>query len=153
MADEIKDFIIHSVQNKSLFVYHRGELKLQGDNSESAIAVNKGVFTNSTQFGDVTLTPDNLNIQGPVGPQGSNADAAGLVNDLQTYVDANFFLKNDTTSNLTEGSNLYFTQDRARQAISVSGSLAYANTTGEILAEAQPGCSRMAFVGCTYHCG
>jgi hypothetical protein len=25
--------------------------------------------------------------------------------------------------------------------------------TGEILAEAQPGCSRMAFVGCTYHCG
>ncbi|MFA5048033.1 MAG: tail fiber domain-containing protein [Patescibacteria group bacterium] len=37
----------------------------------------------------------------------------------------------DSTSDLPEGTNLYFTDDRARQAISVSGaSLAYASSTG-----------------------
>jgi hypothetical protein len=37
-----------------------------------------------------------------------------------------------TTANITEGSNLYFTDGRARAAISVSGSLGYNATTGVI---------------------
>lgn len=41
-------------------------------------------------------------------------------------------LINHTTSNLTEGSNLYYTNSRARAAISVSGSLSYSPSTGVI---------------------
>jgi hypothetical protein len=41
-------------------------------------------------------------------------------------------LSNQTTTALAEGTNLYFTDARARSAISVSGSLAYNSGTGEI---------------------
>lgn len=37
-----------------------------------------------------------------------------------------------STSNLTEGSNLYFTTARARSSISATGSLSYNSTTGVI---------------------
>lgn len=41
-------------------------------------------------------------------------------------------LSNHTTSNLAEGTNLYFTTARARSAISASGSLSYNATTGVV---------------------
>ena len=45
---------------------------------------------------------------------------------------ANTWLGTKSTTNLTEGTNLYFTNARARSAISVSGNLAYNSTTGVI---------------------
>ena len=39
-------------------------------------------------------------------------------------------LSNHTTTNLTEGTNLYYTDTRARDAISVSGDLSYNSSTG-----------------------
>tara|TARA_R100001460_G_scaffold62925_1_gene103150 strand:+ start:166 stop:1590 length:1425 start_codon:yes stop_codon:yes gene_type:complete len=41
-------------------------------------------------------------------------------------------LSNHSTSNLSEGSNLYFTNTRARSAISASGALSYNSSTGVI---------------------
>ena len=41
-------------------------------------------------------------------------------------------LSNHTTSDLTEGTNLYFTQAQARNSISVAGNLSYNTTTGVI---------------------
>ncbi len=51
---------------------------------------------------------------------------------VTTYKTANFNadFATKTTSNLTEGTNLYFTNTRARNAISVSGDLSYNSTTG-----------------------
>ena len=48
----------------------------------------------------------------------------------QSDFDTAFGLK--TTTNLTEGTNLYFTTARARESISVSGDLAYDSATGVI---------------------
>lgn len=50
--------------------------------------------------------------------------------DFNTTFDTRLGTK--STSNLTEGSNLYYTDARARSAISVSGSLTYNSTTGVI---------------------
>jgi hypothetical protein len=50
--------------------------------------------------------------------------------DFNTTFDTRLGTK--STSNLTEGSNLYYTDTRARLAISVSGSLTYNSTTGVI---------------------
>ena len=47
-------------------------------------------------------------------------------------VGGGFDLSNNTTSDLTEGTNLYYTDVRARAAISVSGSLSYNSTSGVI---------------------
>jgi len=53
---------------------------------------------------------------------GITADVTGTVSDIS----------NHDTGDLTEGSNLYYTDARARSAISASGSLSYSPSTGVI---------------------
>ena len=54
---------------------------------------------------------------------------ANLLGDVTGTVSS---IANHSTTNLPEGTNQYFTQERARDAISVSGSLAYDDSTGII---------------------
>ena len=51
-----------------------------------------------------------------------------LGDEINSYFDIRFATKN--TGHLAEGSNLYFTEQRARDSISVGGDLSYDNTTG-----------------------
>lgn len=51
---------------------------------------------------------------------------------LYTTAEFNVDFGNKTTTDLTEGTNLYFTTTRARQSIGVSGDLSYNSTTGII---------------------
>lgn len=56
------------------------------------------------------------------------ATAGGYPLATESYVETSFSEK--TTTDLTEGDNLYFTEERARNAISVTGDLTYDPTTG-----------------------
>jgi hypothetical protein len=60
--------------------------------------------------------------------QGATADAALPAADFNTTFDTRLGTK--STTNLTEGTNLYFTNARARGAVSASGDLSYNSTTG-----------------------
>jgi hypothetical protein len=60
--------------------------------------------------------------------QGTKADAALPSADFNSTFDTRLGLK--STTNLTEGTNLYFTNARARGAVSASGDLSYNSTTG-----------------------
>jgi len=60
--------------------------------------------------------------------QGTKADAALPSADFNSTFDTRLGLK--STTNLTEGTNLYFTNARARDAVSASGDLSYNSTTG-----------------------
>ena len=60
--------------------------------------------------------------------QGTKADAALPSADFNTTFDTR--LGSKSTTNLTEGTNLYFTSARARDALSASGDLSYNSTTG-----------------------
>ena len=60
--------------------------------------------------------------------QGTKADAALPSADFNTTFDTRLGTK--STTNLTEGTNLYFTSARARDALSASGDLSYNSTTG-----------------------
>ena len=60
--------------------------------------------------------------------QGATADAAFPAADFNSTFDTRLGTK--STTNLTEGTNLYFTNARARSAVSASGDLSYNSTTG-----------------------
>lgn len=85
-------------------------------------------------------TISNLNVSGNVVANyfvGNGAGLTGIVSDLSGYATtSNLALKANiadlTTSNVSEGINLYFTNARSRSAISVSGSGSYDNSTGVI---------------------
>lgn len=55
-----------------------------------------------------------------------------VLDDVYTNADFDIQLATKSTSHITEGSNLYYTDTRSRLAISVQGDLAYNNTTGVI---------------------
>ena len=55
-----------------------------------------------------------------------------VIDDVYTNADFDTQLATKSTSHLSEGSNLYYTDTRSRLAISVQGDLAYNNTTGVI---------------------
>ena len=54
------------------------------------------------------------------------------INNATVQAQANIAISNNTTDNLTEGSNLYYTDTRARNAINVSGDLSYDSANGII---------------------
>ena len=67
----------------------------------------------------------------------------GVTSDIQTQLDSKFAsssfnssfdtrLAAKSTSNLTEGTNLYYTDSRARQSVSAGTGITYNNTTGVI---------------------
>lgn len=55
-----------------------------------------------------------------------------VIDDVYTNADFDTQLATKSTSHITEGSNLYYTDTRSRLAISVQGDLSYNNTTGVI---------------------
>ena len=115
----------------------------------------------TTTLNTTTLDVEDLNITIAKGAADANAaDGAGLTADLGSDGTATFTydatndrwtmnkslatnlignvtgqvsdISNHDTGDLAEGTNLYFTQARARAAISVSGDLSYNSTTGVI---------------------
>lgn len=108
------------------------------NNADNNFIIDSGVGTVKLR-----LTPTgNLSVAGTI----SNSTAGGtllanLTGNVTGDVTGNVTgdvtgtvssLSNHTTSNLAEGTNLYFTNARSRGAISVSGALSYNSTTGVI---------------------
>ena len=99
---------------------------------------NNFIIANGAGTTKLSLTPTgNLTIAGTFNAIGGIvAGAGGLVGNLTGNVTGNVTgtvssLSNHTTDNLTEGPNsLYFTNSRARNAISASGILSYDASTG-----------------------
>lgn len=99
---------------------------------------NNFIIDNGAGTTKLSLTPTgNLTIAGTFNAIGGIvAGAGGLVGNLTGNVTGNVTgtvssLSNHTTDNLTEGPNsLYFTNSRARNAISASGILSYDASTG-----------------------
>ena len=58
----------------------------------------------------------------------------GVTSAIQTQLDAKFATANASTSNISEGTNLYFTDERAQDAVgnSVGTGLSYNDTTGVV---------------------
>jgi len=104
------------------FIFNRGSTGSNAifvwDESADKFALGTGA-TSAERTGAVDLTTGTLvaNIEGNL-----TGDVTGTVSDIS----------NHDTGDLTEGSNQYFTQARARGSISVSGSLSYDSGTGEI---------------------
>lgn len=89
------------------------------------------------QAGD-SASFSNVSVSGTVTANSFIGDGSGLTG-VTSYVRADFDsdFGTKTTTDLTEGDNLYFTQSRARTSISVTdaggdGSLEYNNTNGQI---------------------
>ena len=61
---------------------------------------------------------------------GRDATLVGMISQAK----ANALSSGTTTSNVPEGTNLYFTSARARGSISASSPLAYNSSTGEVSA-------------------
>ena len=130
-------------------------------NDNLVVAGNFTVQGTTTTLNTATLDVEDLNITVANGAADATAaDGAGLTADLGTNGLATFIynasldrwqmnktldtdivgnvtgqvssIANFDTGDLSEGSNLYFTTARARQSISVSGSLSYNQQTGEI---------------------
>ena len=61
---------------------------------------------------------------------GRDATLVGMISQAK----ANALSSDTTTSNIPEGTNLYFTSARARSVISATSPLAYNSSTGEVSA-------------------
>ena len=85
------------------------------------LAVNGGTMT-----GALILNADPIDNLGAATKQYVDNATSSIVTDY------NDLTNKPTTSNITEGNNLYFTDTRVRNAISVSGSLSYNSSTGVI---------------------
>lgn len=99
----------------------------QAPNSKTIIAL---VITKSEQVGEIFVRPtlsDSLANDDLVQIIGTLSD-----NDVLVYNGSNSRFENEslTTDIVTEGSNLYFTEQRARDSVSAGGDLAYDSGTG-----------------------
>jgi len=123
-------------------------LTYTGPSSDSIHSLFNATY-DSSSLGTLSYSNGTVRLVGPTDTQIRNLFSAGNdltydpatgefsvnVPDTSTAFDSNFALK--TTSDLPEGSNLYYTDSRGRSAISVTdaggfGSLAYNSPTGEI---------------------
>ncbi len=100
--------------NKSNLVAAINELKTQSDKTDSSTIL---------QLIDANNYLDSSRVDALIPKLGTDFIDSGQFNAI---------LAAKTTADLTEGSNLYFTNTRARQAISASGSISYNNSTGVI---------------------
>jgi len=117
------------------------------DSSTGVITINGGVTSVNTLTGAVTLTTTNISegtnlyftnarARSAISVSGSGSydsstgviTVTGGVTSVNTLTGAVTL----TTTNISEGTNLYFTNARARLAISVSGSGSYDSSTGVI---------------------
>jgi len=89
----------------------------------------------SISTGNLTVNTGNVSIGGTLGVTGtitgtlSGAVTGNVTGDVTGTVSS---ISNHDTGDLTEGSNLYYTNARARAAISATGSLSYNSSTGVI---------------------
>ena len=87
----------------------------------------------SISTGNLTVNTGNVSIGGTLGVTGtitgtlSGSVTGNVTGDVTGTVSS---ISNHDTGDLTEGSNLYYTNARARAAISATGSLSYDNSTG-----------------------
>ena len=106
------------------------------------LASGKSLYLNGTLLKDATETLTNKTLTSPK----INEDVAltatatelnyvdGVTSAIQTQLDAKFATANASTTNISEGSNLYFTDERAQDAVgnSVGTGLSYNDTTGAV---------------------
>ena len=87
----------------------------------------------SISTGNLTINTGNVSIGGTLGVTGtitgtlSGSVTGNVTGDVTGTVSS---ISNHDTDDLTEGSNLYFTDARARNAISATGSINYNSSTG-----------------------
>jgi len=87
----------------------------------------------SISTGNLTINTGNVSIGGTLGVTGtitgtlSGSVTGNVTGDVTGTVSS---ISNHDTGDLTEGSNLYFTDARARNAISATGSINYNSSTG-----------------------
>jgi hypothetical protein len=91
----------------------------------------------SISTGNLTVNTGNVSIGGTLGVTGtitgilSGSVTGNVTGDVTGDVTGTVSsISNHDTGDLTEGSNLYYTDARARAAISATGSLSYDNSTG-----------------------
>ena len=102
--------------------YTPSTLNLYFSNARARAAISaSGALAYNSTTGALTFTQGN-----------TDTVAEGTTNQYFTAGRFDFRLSQTTTTSLTEGTNLYFTNARARSAISVSGGLAYDSGTGVI---------------------
>ena len=104
--------------NKSSLVAAINELKTQSEKTDSSTIL---------QLIDANNYLDSSRVDSLIPKRGTDFVDSAISNGL-----FDTRLASKTTADLTEGSNLYFTTTRARQAISASGSVSYNNSTGVI---------------------
>ena len=104
--------------NKSNLVAAINELKTQSEKTDSSTIL---------QLIDANNYLDSSRVDALIPKRGTDFVDSAISDGL---FDTRLATK--TTDDLTEGSNLYFTNTRARQAISASGSISYNNSTGVI---------------------
>jgi hypothetical protein len=103
-----------------------------GLNSAQTVT-NKTIDADSNTLSNIEV--DNLKagvLDTDISSVSTSDDTLASAKAIKTYVDAQIITK-DNTDEITEGSsNLYFTDARARAAISASGSLSYNSSTGAL---------------------
>ena len=120
-----------------------GTSKLQVNGSATfSSSVSASSFSGDLNYNDITNPPQNLsdfnNDQNFI--KLTDLSAAGDLNynsstgvfSVTTYKSSDFDTDfgNKSTTDLTEGTNLYFTQARSRNSVSASGDLSYNSSTG-----------------------
>jgi len=102
-----------------------------GGTTEVTIGSSSGATSNVTINGNVTL-PSTTSIGDVSSTELSYVN--GVTSAIQTQLDAKFATANASTSNISEGTNLYFTDERAQDAVGsvVGNGLDYDDTSGAI---------------------
>jgi len=123
--------------NGDIILDPNGTGKVKVDN----LAITGNTISSTNTNGDITLDPDGsgtIVLTGPVSITGALTLSTALTANLLGNVTGNVTgtvssLSNHDTDDLTEGSsNLYYTDTRARAALSATGSISYDNTSGVI---------------------
>jgi hypothetical protein len=108
--------------------YTPSTLNLYFSNARSRAAISaSGALAYNSTTGALTFTQGN-----------TDTVAEGTTNQYYTAGRFDFRLSQTTTTSLTEGTNLYFTNARARSAISGTGAIGYDSSTGVISFGAAP---------------
>jgi len=135
------DFSVNTISsansNGDIILDPNGTGKVKVDN----LAITGNTISSTNTNGDITLDPDGSGtvvLTGPVSITGaltlSTALTANLIGNVTGNVTGTVSsLSNHDTDDLTEGSgNLYYTDARARAALSATGSISYDNSSGVI---------------------
>ncbi len=110
--------ITHGGTSANTITNARTNLSVDDSNIRSLFAVTgAGTYNNTT--GVINITGGVTSV---AGAEGDISNAAILAGIIQTG--------HLTTANVTEVTNLYFTQERTRNSVSATGSISYDNATG-----------------------